>query len=233
MRSDLELMELQASTLFLYDTRGRMLDLNEPEPDGSAPRLFLGRTGAGNIWRFRADLPDSLIAELDALLQTEPVIDDVSRPARTLPGLVAALQTHASVRDISMGPAWRFPDQLACAEGTVPVSRSNVGMMRRHYPWTADHLEALQPCWAVMVDGEAVSICFSSRTSGGAAEAGLDTVAAFRGRGYAPAVVTGWAKAVRASNRVPLYSTAWDNLASRAVAGKLGLLLYGADLSIT
>jgi len=58
------------------------------------------------------------------------------------------------------------------------------------------------------------------------------TVEAFRGRGFASAVVAAWANAVRESDRVPLYSTSWENAASRAVATKLGLTLYGADLWI-
>jgi len=96
----------------------------------------------------------------------------------------------------------------------------------------ATDLEHRQPCHAVVRDGAAVSLCFSSRTTGDAAEAGLNTVEAFRRRGYATAVTAAWALAVRRSGRIPLYSTSWDNLASRAVARRLGLILYGADCSI-
>ncbi|HZS91689.1 MAG TPA: GNAT family N-acetyltransferase, partial [Chloroflexota bacterium] len=46
------------------------------------------------------------------------------------------------------------------------------------------------------------------------------------------AVVAGWARAIRASGRIPLYSTSWDNHASQAVARKLGLVQYGTDLSL-
>jgi predicted GNAT family acetyltransferase len=76
------------------------------------------------------------------------------------------------------------------------------------------------------------SVCFSARNTPVAAEAGVDTVEEFRGRGYAPAVVAAWARAVRQEGRVPLYSTSWDNLASRSVARKLGLVMYGADFSL-
>ena len=39
-----------------------------------------------------------------------------------------------------------------------------------------------------------------------------------------------WAQAVRTQGGIPLYSTSWDNRASRAVAHNLGLSLYGEDL---
>jgi hypothetical protein len=63
-------------------------------------------------------------------------------------------------------------------------------------------------------------------------EAGVETAAASR-RGHAPAVVAAWAAAVRALGAEPLYSTSWQNSASRAVARKLGLVPCGRDLHIT
>jgi RimJ/RimL family protein N-acetyltransferase len=231
--SDMDLIELQAAVLFRYDTAGRVLSHNEPEPDQPAPRLFLGRTSAGNIWRFRHDLPHSLVHDLDRLLKAEPIASDLRQPPRTLPCVLEALEAHAPVQDVSMGPAWRFPERIEPVEGVVPISEANVEALRAQFPWTAAHLEEYQPCMAVIVGGEAVSLCFSSRLSPNAAEAGVNTVERFRARGYAMAVVAAWAHAVRESNRVPLYSTSRENLASQAVARKLGLVLYGADLSIT
>jgi predicted GNAT family acetyltransferase len=64
-------------------------------------------------------------------------------------------------------------------------------------------------------------------------EAGVETVPLFRGRGYARAVVAAWSAAVRALGAEPLYSTTWQNMASRAVARALGLVAVGRDLHIT
>ncbi len=61
----------------------------------------------------------------------------------------------------------------------------------------------------------------------------METLEEFRGRGYAAAVVAAWARAVRASGRIPFYSTSWDNIASQAVARSLGLIQYGSELSLT
>ena len=83
-----------------------------------------------------------------------------------------------------------------------------------------------------MDGGYPVSICFCARKSGNAAEAGVDTTAASRGRALAPRVVAAWALAIRASGRIPLYSTFWHTTASLAVARKLGLVQYASDWSI-
>ena len=85
---------------------------------------------------------------------------------------------------------------------------------------------------AVVEDGYAVSVCFCARRSDTAAEAGLETVAAFRGRGLGSQVAAAWAWAVLASGRVPLYSTSWENGASLAVARKLGLAAYASGWSL-
>jgi len=64
-------------------------------------------------------------------------------------------------------------------------------------------------------------------------EAGVETAPPYRGRGHAAQVVAAWARAVLELGRVPLYSTSWQNEASRAVARKLSLIRFGDDLHIT
>jgi predicted GNAT family acetyltransferase len=98
--------------------------------------------------------------------------------------------------------------------------------------WAAE-LRQRRPCFAVFRGGQAVAICCSSRTTPRAAEAGVETVAAFRGHGAAGLAVEAWAAAVRAEGRIPFYSTAWTNLPSRAVARKLGLELFAENLHVS
>src|SRR6185436_13781001 len=86
---------------------------------------------------------------------------------------------------------------------------------------------------AVVEHGQAVSVCFCARRSDVAAEAGLETAAAFRGRGLAARVTAAWALAIRASGRLPIYSTSWSNHASLAVARKLGLAACASDWSLS
>jgi hypothetical protein len=235
--SDWDLMQIHASALYRHDDRGRLLAVNEPgDPrpeDPPPPRLFLGRTQAGHLWRFRHDLPESSVAELENVLRGEPVAADLSQPPQCLPALQAALARDAPLAGTWSGPAWRFPDEIAASEHeVVRVTTANDDLVRPVFPVLANDLPWCQPCLAIVADGRLASLCFSSRNTPIADEAGVDTVEEFRGRGFAPAVVAAWGQAVRVDGRIPLYSTSWGNLASRSVARKLGLVLYGADFSL-
>ncbi len=235
--SDWDLMQIHVSTLYRHDERHRLLAVNEPgdpQPDDPPPpRLFLGRTRTGHLWRFRHDLPESSIAELESVLRTGPVAADLSQPPQCLPALQAMLARDAPFAGTWSGPAWRFPDEIPASEHeAIPVTTANDDLVRPVFPLLADDLPWCQPCLAIIADGHLASLCFSSRKTPIAAEAGVNTVEEFRERGYAPAVVAAWGQAVRMEGRIPLYSTSWDNLASRSVARKLELVLYGADLSI-
>ena len=237
MSSDRDLMQIHVSALYRHDDRNRLLAVNEPgdprSDDPRPPRLYLGRTRAGHLWRFRHDLPESTIVALEVELRAEPVVTDLSQPPRCMPSSQATLALDAPLTGMWSGPAWRFPDEIPLSEREViPVTAENDDLVRPVFPILADDLRWRQPCLAIVADGRLASLCYSARNTPIAAEAGVDTLEEFRGRGYAPAVVAAWARVVREEGRIPLYSTSWDNLASRSVARKLGLVLYGADLSI-
>ncbi|HEX9962676.1 MAG TPA: GNAT family N-acetyltransferase, partial [Pyrinomonadaceae bacterium] len=91
---------------------------------------------------------------------------------------------------------------------------------------------AWQPFVALVKENRAVSVCRSVRITTEAHEAGVETLPEFRGKGYAEDVAAEWALRVRAAGAIPLYSTSWENYASRAVARKLRLKCYGADFHI-
>ncbi len=231
MLTDLELIKQQAQTLFLQDEAKRLLYVNEPDKP-EAPRFFLGRTKQGNIYRFRHDLPGPLIKHLEALAASEPI----SRALHEKPAHMAAfedvLHEHSAVRRVWTGPAYRF-SEVRWSPGVVRITDANADLLDEGFAdWRAD-LATCQPCVVVVRENRAVSLCCSARTSAFAAEAGVETLAAFRGRGYAAEAVQGWAAAVRETGRTPLYSTSWDNVASQGVANKLGLTMYGTDLHIT
>lgn len=228
--SQLELIEMHVEALFLHDDRDRLVAVNDVK-QGPAPRLYLGRTVESNIWRFRHNLSPELIAELEAILGSEPLTTDLEQPAATMERLHDTLSRDTPVERIWEGPAWHFPEQVETSPG-IEVQRITPDrpVQDVNFLWLTGEIEFCQPVFVVMDEGRIVSLCHSSRNTSVTAEAGVETLEGYRGRGYATAVVTAWARAVRAEGREPLYSTHWGNNASLALAGRLGLILYGADL---
>ena len=232
-QTDRDLMELQINTLFHSDAAGRLRSVNEPgEPP--APRFFLGRTLRGNLWRFRHDLPATLVAELESLCRAEPIATDLTSPPQHYAAIKALVHAHAPIQEEYRGPAWWIPEGNPPGANVVLLDDANGNLVETTFPWllTPPPYYQLGPVAATIDQGRAVAICFCSRIPGQATEAGVQTVAEFRGKGYAAAAVTGWAAAVRKRGCLPLYSTSWGNRASQGVARKLGMVLYGEDWSL-
>lgn len=234
-QSGLELLEMQLEALFTHDDLGRIVSINEPG-GGPAPRLFFGRTREGSLWRVRHDLPGDMAQPLESLAAREAVTDDLRIEPHNLDAMLAVLGKDGEARVGHAGPAYRFPDHLPAPTGVTRITAANAYLLRQMPAYLDDvkrGLDAYEPRLAVIEDGVAVAICNSARLTGRAAEAGVETLEGYRGRGHAPVVVAAWAQAIRATGRTPLYSTSWDNLASQGVARKLRLIMYGADFSIT
>ncbi|HEV2860595.1 MAG TPA: GNAT family N-acetyltransferase [Pyrinomonadaceae bacterium] len=234
MLTDLGLMEVHVGALFTHDAGSRMLSVNEPDGAvASAPRLFLGRTRAGNVWRFRADLPENLARELDSLCADEPPLTaEFGGPPRHARTYVRLLEEHAPVERMSAGPAYHFPENVAPSRRAVALTEKDAESLRGGFEELVAELPAWQPFVALVEDGRAVSVCRSVRITPEAHEAGVETLPDFRGRGYAKDVAAEWARRVRTIGAVPLYSTSWENHASQAVARKLRLECYGADFHV-
>jgi hypothetical protein len=227
-----ELMAIHVQALFIHDVNSRLLFVNEPDGGGPAPRLFLGRTRTGNLWRFRADLPASLIGELEALCVDEPAPAEFSATPRHIEVYVRLLETHAPVLNLYMGPAYHFTEYLEPSRPLLAITETNAEMLGGGFEKLIVELPAWQPFLALVEGERAVSVCRSVRITPAAHEAGVETLPDFRGRRYAKDVVAGWARAVRSLGATPLYSTSWENTASQAVAEKLRLASYGADFYV-
>ena len=227
-------MDVHVRALFTHDARSRIVCVNEPGGGGgAAPRLFVGRTREGNVWRFRADLPENLIEELEALCASEPAGAEFGGEPRNVEGFVRLLEGHAPVREVEAGPAYYFTEYVETSRPPVSVTEANAELLRGGFEKLTDELPEWQPFVALVEEGRAVSVCRSVRINDAAHEAGVETLPDFRGRGYAADVTAGWARLVRAAGAVPLYSTSWENKASQAVAKKLRLSMYGADFHVT
>ena len=229
---DLTLMELKQDACWRRDARGRMIESNEPEPK-PAPRVFLRRTLAGDAVRFGQTVPDALADQLTEIVRQQRPATDLcdSFPARD--AVVAVLERQAPVTSEQGGPSYRFPDVLAMPSETVQVTDATLGLVRDTFPWLCHILAGWGPAFVVVRDGAAVSACFTARNGPAVCEAGVVTLDAFRGHGYAALATAAWAAGLQAEGRIPLYSTSWDNLASQGVARKLGLIQYGANFKWT
>lgn len=229
--SDIELLDLKIAALFRFDVAGHILGSNEQEPQ-PAPRLYVACTRQGHRRRLGQDVSAELTAQLEAVPRQAPAVTELTEAALPLQSLRELLQLGDKLPAYSSGPAFRFPDVIRRAAEATLITPDNAGVLLPHFPWTATELPYRLPCAAVVVDGVAVAMCCSSRNTAHAAEAGVDTIEAFRGRGYAAAVTATWAQAVRASGRIPFYSTWWENHASRGVARSLGLVQFAVEASI-
>lgn len=232
-------MQIQLSTLFVSDIDGRLRYIREPEYEeaelDAAPRFWMGRTLEGNVWRFRHDLPDDIVRDLEQLCCSEPVAVSLADPVMNAAAIRATLHAHAPITHEYRGPAYWIPDSVLAPPEAVLISETNAHLLAAYFPWTITSRSGFRtaPLVATVVQGKAVSICYCARITARAAEAGVETAEGARGHGYASAAVAGWAAVVRQRGLIPLYSTWWENVASQGVARKLGMVQYGEDWSIT
>lgn len=234
MPTDLELMNLHLRALFTRNADSRLLFVNEPDgAHSSAPRLFLGRTQEGNVWAFRADLPENLIEELHALCADEPPLsNEYKEPPRHAARYKQLLEKHAPIKSVSTGPAYSFPENIRSTKSLVVMTENDAAKLHGDFEELVSELPAWQPFVALIEGDRAVSVCRSVRITPEAHEAGVETLPHFRGKGYAKDVVAEWARLVRADGAIPLYSTSWDNTASQVVARKLRVNCYGSDFQV-
>ena len=230
----LEMMRLHSQTNFRFDGGGRLLSTNE-EPPFLAPRMFLGRTAGGNVWHLRHDLPGEQAENLAALLEREPPLGVPGEEPACLAQAIVILARDLPVTAIHRGPAFVFEVSPEPGGGLVRLDSADVARFHpqlREVGW-AEITASQQPCFGIEAEGAIVAICHSSRSSVKAAAAGVDTATDYRRRGFGRRVVEAWAAEVMAGGRTAFYSTSWDNAASRAIAGGLGLRFFGEDCHIT
>ncbi|MFC9707439.1 GNAT family N-acetyltransferase [Paenibacillus sp. NPDC056933] len=219
----MDMMKIQADTLYMMDDQHRLLSINEPD-GGQAPALFIGITSAGQCSYYHEQLPSNLINELgcDAELPL-----DISK-------LIQRVGTFRPVKSVWMGPAYTFPEKCGEWHPNVQLIGNHCTFrLEEHFPELIEQLHEKMPVAAYVIEDSAVAVCCSARVSAQGAEASLYTAPSFRGQGYAAEAVKCWQVHVKESGRIPIYSTSWDNIASQTVARKLGLIQFGVDFSIT
>jgi GNAT superfamily N-acetyltransferase len=226
------LMELHVQAMFTHDRDMRIRTINEPWPgEEPAPKFFLGRTIDGSaICRFRHDVPERIAGQLKALVEDEPIVnnEDESKPKH-----VDAYMNLLRTEHYTSGPCYRIPDPTTPGKQTVRITQENINEYSlTGFEWLITEIDYGQPYVALIHENRVASVCRSVRITEGAHEAGLETLEEFRGRGYAAAVVAGWAVEARKIGVLPLYSTLWENHSSLRVASKLALSYYGVHFTI-
>lgn len=220
--------EIELTTGFVLDEQGRIVSTREPQAS-HGPLFSIIRSATECVWAVRDDVPQPIAEQIAALASQEPPIRDLrAEPVHALKFLSLTTGRHGF-----SGPAFTFPDQLDPPAGVVQVDDER--LLARHFSgWVPGEIAAGRtPVFAAVEEGSPVSICFCARSSNTAAAAGLETAAAFRGRGHGSRVTAAWALAVRSGGRMPLYSAAWDNAASLGVARKLGLTAHASFWNVS
>lgn len=221
MEADIRLMQLQIKVLLKLDDLERITGINEPE-SLSGPSLFLGRTKQGNVLRFNADFPEKVKKQIEEMIKPDSM-------SVNLANVLSILNNYKPVVNLWLGPAYVFPEDIKTMNHAVQITEENQVLLKHGFPELLSQWEWRQPILAMIKDGMAVSVCCSARKSSAAAEASLETLEAYRGKGYAHEAALAWASAIQKEGKVPFYSTAWDNFASQAVAKKLKLYPFGVD----
>jgi len=222
------LIELQLDVLLARDTQGRLTETRDPTPR-PAPRVFLGRSGDGSVWALRQDLDATASEALRRLCAAEPRL---VTPSADVPPACRdrALSLLAPIEGEYRGPAYVLPERLPSDTRAREVAADECSRWRDAFPWLADEFDAVAPVAIAFAGAQPAAICHAPRgRTARAAEAGVETIAPFRGHGLATAAVACWARAVQRSGRLALYSTSWDNAASVAIARRLSARLYGEN----
>ncbi|MFD1675227.1 GNAT family N-acetyltransferase [Alicyclobacillus fodiniaquatilis] len=217
MLSNYELMETHAGVRFKQDEAGRLI---------TGPRIFIGTTRQGIVERYHQNLNEDIANELKHVVQKSPWLDTPNKV--NMVEIIQVLNKERPVERVYAGPTYVFHDVRGKHTEAVRITHENIELLKQYFSdWFED--VDVGPVFAVVRDRVAVSLCCSSVQTFGA-EASLKTAKDFRGKSYALDVTTAWAAEIQNQGRTALYSTAWNNLSSQAVARKLELKQYGVEL---
>ncbi|MBI5946515.1 MAG: GNAT family N-acetyltransferase [Chloroflexi bacterium] len=244
MTDDRDLLEVDVATCFVLTESGRIARVNSPERS-PGPRLYMAGSASGNVLRLRSDVGDLTARAIEELAAAEPAFHGPDATPVHLSDYQRLLAAEAPVERVEPGLIWNFPARLdfehpapLVASGTPEGERlltrlNDEGMPPALVEMGFADAGEFWPPWCVALDGgEVASIAFAARLGPLAAETGVATVSAFRGRGFAAAATAGWASLPALRGRTLFYSHSRANVSSRRVTERLGLRFIGSSLSI-
>ena len=206
-----------------FDAEGSLVRLPCPNPD-TVPRLYVARHAGGYAVYLRHDLPRQVRREL-AALPPQRLFEDEGLVARLLAGIELGTGDPTPWR----GTSYVFADAppREAYRGAVRLGDAHRPTIARYDPGLVVTGRAV---FAVLVEGEIVATCESSRENGVAAEAWVRTLPAHQRRGHARRVTAAWGAHQLWQGKTAYYSHRLDNRASQAVAHSLGLRHYIDDV---
>jgi len=204
----LDLLRRQAEAFL--DARGRIIGLYG---------VWILRTADEATLLLGADIPDDLAAQL-----TEPSLEHCRR-----------ILERTGPLPLRTGPTYLIDDVHFSSNARIHRSDQPIEFLRDHNPgnwhpteWTELLDGKLGPFTIAVDDDVIVSICHTPHAmTARAAEAGVWTHPAHRGRGHAAATTAAWAALLRPSQRHLFYSTTADNVSSQRVAERLRMRPLG------
>jgi hypothetical protein len=239
----LGVLKLHRSTVFSFDSRGRMVHENDPRHSRGKRFSFTG-CPEGNLSVVRDDVSEGAARTLLGFLQAAtPFIQD-DRPPAGLASCLVALGVDGAIEDGHFGLLWKLPAGLRygvvaelVTSGTVQADR----LVERFTEVVPDSLKErgfrepadLWAPWCVAIVGDQVaSIAQTVRKRLDGAEVGVDTAKEVRGRGLAAAATAGWSRHPELQDSTLFYSTGRTNVASRRVTDRLGLELIAHTFAV-
>ena len=242
---DHDLLALEADVLFVMSDSGRVVAENSPDRTASS-RLYLAGCASLNIVRVRDDVDEETAQALESLAATEPALREPESTPVHIDEYVALLAAEAPVEGCDSGLIWTFPERPAHQHPATLVASDTAEGYRLLARLTEEGMPAslvaagfvdigeVWAPWCVALEGDEIaSIAFAARLGPAAAETGVFTVPAFRGRGFAAAATAGWARLPALRERTLFYSTSRSNLSSQRLTQRLGLRFIGASFQIT
>jgi len=226
------LVNSRPGLLFRTDSSGMLLGINEPgQPkNDQAPIVYICLDGGSLVIRHKSGLPPAWLLHLKREMEAAAVGGKyiVARMEKILHVAAMALGTKVAIEH---GPAFYIPQMEDRVTEVIEVTASNRDCLEPVFAYTAAHLESIQPCMAIIVDGKAVAICRTVRRTSLAVECGVHTLEPYRKRGFAFECVHSWAKKVQTEGLIPCYSTHEENKASLALAKKMEMIRYATDIT--
>jgi hypothetical protein len=189
-----------------FDENELLVRIPGPDPDDIARVLAYKHSQGFEIY-FRQDVPRS-VRNLISSLSIEEVFARKEK-------IQSILDKHFPCNEVNSFESYVFEDLPGENEITDVDMIDKTG--------SSGNASHIRPVFAMLKHGKPISSCISVRQNDDSAECYTHTGEGFRRRGLGRKVTAAWGRWQLLKGRIPFYSHASDNTASRALAESLNL----------